>query len=88
MDSRNSRLLRCALSAFLIILPLVFSALAQEDSDPNSPTPILLSLDNSTRALANELNSARRDKRLSKAQNRAFSPGSKIVIYATNLDLM
>ncbi|MBA2737798.1 MAG: DUF1800 family protein, partial [Pyrinomonadaceae bacterium] len=88
MDSRNSRLLRRALSAFLIILPLVFSALAQEDSDPNSPTPILLSLDNSTRALANELNSARRDKRLSKAQNRAFSPGSKIVIYATNLELM
>jgi len=88
MDSRNSRLLRCALSAFLIILPLVFSALAQDDSDPNSPTPILLSLGNSTRALANELNSARRDKRLSKAQNRAFSPGSKILIYATNLELM
>jgi len=88
MDSRNSRFIKRALSAFLIILPLVFTALAQEDSDPNSPTPILLSLDNSTRALAFELNSARRDKRQSKAQNRAFSPGSKIVIYVTNLELM
>lgn len=89
MDSRNSRFLRRVLSAFLIILPLVFSASAQdEDTDPNSPTPILVSEANSTRALAYELNSARRGRNLSKAQARAFSPGSKIVIYATNLDLM
>ncbi|MGI8884905.1 MAG: DUF1800 domain-containing protein, partial [Pyrinomonadaceae bacterium] len=88
MDSRNSRFLRRALSVFLIILPLVFPALAQEASDPNSPTPVLLSLNNSTRALANELNSARRDKRLSKEQALAFSPNSKIVIYATNIELM
>jgi uncharacterized protein (DUF1800 family) len=89
MDSRNSRFLRRVLSAFLIILPLVFSVSAQgEDTDPNSPTPILVSEANSTRALANELNSARRDGNLSKIKSRAFSPGSKIVLYATNLDLM
>jgi uncharacterized protein (DUF1800 family) len=88
MNSKNSRFLRRALSAFLIILPLVFTTLAQEDSDPNSPTPILLSLDNSTRALAYELYSVRRDKRSSKERIRAFSPGSKIVLYATNFELM
>ncbi|HEY0657865.1 MAG TPA: hypothetical protein VGD05_05300, partial [Pyrinomonadaceae bacterium] len=87
MNSKNSRFLRRALSAFLIILPLVFTTLAQEDSDPNSPTPILLSLDNSTRALAYELYSVRRDKRSSKERIRAFSPGSKIVLYATNFEL-
>ncbi|MDQ3129165.1 MAG: DUF1800 domain-containing protein [Acidobacteriota bacterium] len=88
MDSRNSRFLQCALSVFLLIFPLVFSALAQEDSDPNSPTPVILSMNNSTRALASELNSARRDKRLSKEKALAFSPGSKIVIYVTNVELM
>ncbi len=88
MDSSNSRFLRGALSVFLLIFPLVFPALAQEDSDPNSPTPVLLSMNNSTRALADELNSARRDRRLSKDQALAFSPGSKIVIYATNVELM
>ena len=88
MNSRNSRFLQRVLSSFLIILPLVFPVLAQEDTDPNSPTPVLLSESNSTRALAYEPNSSRLDKRLSKEKSRAFSPGSKIVIYTTNLDLM
>ncbi|MCU1291140.1 MAG: hypothetical protein JWN60_3369 [Acidobacteria bacterium] len=87
MNSRNSRFLRRALAAFFIILPLVFPAAAQEDSDPNSPAPILISENNSTRALAFEQNSIRREQ-TAKSRNRGFSIGSKIVIYATNVDLM
>ena len=87
MDSRNSRFLQCALAAFFIILPFIFPTFAQEDGDPNSPTPILISEDSSTRALAFESNSVRRDK-LPNPQSRAFSLGSKIVVYATNIELM
>ncbi|HEX8266334.1 MAG TPA: DUF1800 domain-containing protein [Pyrinomonadaceae bacterium] len=87
MNSRNSRFLQCALTAFLIIIPFIFPTFAQEDGDPNSPAPILISEDGSTRALAFESDSVRRNK-APNSKSSAFSLGSKIVVYATNIELM
>ncbi|MEP6945554.1 MAG: DUF1800 family protein [Acidobacteriota bacterium] len=77
------RVLTLALA--LGICPLL--GLAQEDPDPNSPTPVLLSAPDSTRALAV---SARESSRIALYQiaPQAFAPDSKIVIYVSNIDVM
>ena len=62
-------------------------AFAQDDPDPNSPTPILLSESKSTRALATSRKiNAKTD--ITRLSARAFSLGKKVVLYATNIDLM
>ena len=88
MDCQKSRFMRRVLSAFLMILPLAFSAQAQEtDTDPNSPTPILISETNSTRALAADGFSAKAVNFV-KLKTRAFAPDSTVVLFATNLNLL
>lgn len=76
----------------LIALSIAISAIsafsfAQDDPDPNSPTPILLSESTSTRALATS-GSTGSKVNLSRLSSEAFSLGSKVVIYATNISLM
>ncbi len=63
------------------------AAFAQEDPDPNSPTPILLSESSSTRALASPEsgNGKYYVKRLS---SQAFEPNARIALYLTNVRLM
>lgn len=77
------RILNAGLVLFLLILPV----LAQDDPDPNSPTPILLSQPDSTRALAVSRDQLNR-KTYAKAENRAFLPGEKVVLFVTNIALM
>ena len=70
-----------------VVLLLVFPTLAQVDPDPDSPTPILLSESNSTRALATTTANFSR-LNLSKIKSRAFYPDSKIILFVTNVDLL
>lgn len=72
-----------------MMISLVFPVLAQDDADtdPNSPTPIVLSENETTRALAVEKFFGKRTN-LGKIESRAFAPESSIVIFVTNLDLM
>jgi uncharacterized protein (DUF1800 family) len=59
---------------------------AQGDPDPNSPSPILLTRRESTRALAvPEAELDRSD--ISRIAERAFAPESSIVVFVTNLTL-
>jgi uncharacterized protein (DUF1800 family) len=87
MESRFSRPLLRPIALLALVSSMVFAASAQEDPDPNSPTPILLSEMTSTRALAHTpKRSGRTD--LSSVTAQAFDRGSKVNIYVTNLVLM
>lgn len=86
MLSKKPRFLWQILSVSCIVFLLVFPTLAQ-DPDPNSPTPVLLSEPNSTRALATTAASFSRQN-LSKIKSQVFSPHSNIVLFVTNLDLL
>ena len=59
----------------------------EAEIDPNSPTPILLSQEDSTRALTGSPDAIARKGR-SLMSDTAFAPGSKVNIFVTNLDLM
>jgi uncharacterized protein (DUF1800 family) len=67
---------------------LSFPVLAENAPNPNSPTPVLLSAPDSTRALA--ASDAEKSLRgnLPKAQNNAFDLYSKVILYVTNVELM
>jgi uncharacterized protein (DUF1800 family) len=67
----------------LILLPLAISP-AQDDPDPNSPTPILLSESGSTRALATPVET----RRNTRSALRIFWPNQKVELFVTNLALM
>ncbi|MEP6900559.1 MAG: DUF1800 family protein [Actinomycetota bacterium] len=67
---------------------MVFPVLAQEtDPDPDSPTPVVLSEPDSTRALTVSPAKIGRSNQ-SKFQSRAYAPEQDVVIYVTNVDLM
>ncbi len=70
---------------FTILIVAIFT-FAQEEPDPNSPTPILISHSDSTRTLAISAREWR--GQLPKETTRAFAYGSEIVIFVTNLELM
>ncbi len=85
MTSERSRLWTKILSIGFVILTILPNAFGQDD--PNSPTPVLLSEDGSTRALATAAGKERRTN-LYKIETEAFAPDSKVVVYVTNIDLM
>ena len=88
MRSRKSRFWLRILGASLVTFLSIFSVLAQEDDpNPDSPTPVLLSETGSTRALAVTADGFGRIN-LSKSKGGAFSANSKILLFVTNLDLM
>jgi hypothetical protein len=89
MVSRKSHLV-LVISAFLFVVLSVAPVLCQEeDPDPNSPTPVLLSMADSTRALAVPAGKQRPARsRLSQPSSTAFPAGGKIQIFITNVDLM
>jgi uncharacterized protein (DUF1800 family) len=88
MNSKRSRLYGQFFGACFAIALLVFSGFAQEDPNPDSPSPVLISVSGSTRALAVSVRSWRGG--LPKESNRAFSYGanSKINIFVTNVELL
>ncbi len=90
MISRKSRLKCQLLSASLMIFLSFVSVWAQdEDPNPDSPTPILISEPDSLRALANTPDKTGRVN-LSRTirGGSAFPLDSRAVLYVTNLDLM
>jgi uncharacterized protein (DUF1800 family) len=76
--------------SFLLVSVLFFSVqiLAEDDPNPDSPTPILLSQANSSAVLA--IDGASWKGRIPKQSQTIFRPGSKssITLFVTNLDLM
>ncbi len=88
MISRKSCLLLKVLSASFAIFLLAFPVLAQEvDPDPDSPTPVLLSEPETTRALTAIPTKIKRANQL-KNQDTAFALEENVTIYVTNLDLL
>ena len=75
----------------LVSLSIVYlaaaGAVAQDDGDPNSPAPVLLSESKSTRALAIPARSLGRSEIPFRVSTRPFSYDSTVVIYATNISL-
>lgn len=87
MISRKSRLWCRILSTSFVIFLAVFSVLAEDDPNPDSPTPILISEAGSLRALAtSQIKSGRGN--WSKIKSSAFEMNSRAVLYVTNLDLL
>ena len=89
MLGRLSRVFVRVLVASLAMSALALTAFAQDDPDPNSPTPILISENGSTRALAvdgDSFGSTAVD--ISRTVSRAFEPGAKVVLFFTNVNLM
>jgi hypothetical protein len=87
MKSRFSDSILRVLTAFLLLATAAFGVWAQDDPDPNSPTPILITEADSIRALAQPVKSARRISP-SRITSQAFRSNSKTVLYVTNIDLM
>lgn len=93
MTSKRSRLSfgQIFSAGFVFLFLLAFSTAAQTDADPNpdSPTPILLSETNSTRALAVAADeSVTRAADLTRIKSRAFQADSIITLFVTNVSLM
>src|SRR5687768_1886619 len=87
MFSFKSRVwLRIISASVFVLLPLAIAP-AQDDPDPNSPTPILLSENDSTRALAVPAGKTRAGE-LPRSSSRIFWPDQKIELFVTNLALM
>src|SRR5215207_9666007 len=83
---KSHRLLRIVSASILLLLPLVSSP-AQEDPDPNSPTPVLLTEAETTRALAAPAGKSR-TRSLTRLASQAFSPDQKVELFVTNISLM
>jgi len=85
MIGKRSRLM---LSASFALFLLFFPVFAQDDDpNPDSPTPVLLSEADSTRALT-ALPGKIKPGRQPSLQNKAFALDSVIRLYVTNLELM
>jgi len=74
-------------SALVFVLLSLAATPAQEDPDPNSPTPILLSEEGSTRALAMPAEKSR-SASLTRSSSRIFLPNQKVALLVTNLSLI
>ncbi len=82
-----SRVLLRILTVMLALGFCSFAGFGQDDPDPNSPTPILLSAQDSTRALASPVDGISK-RPLGKILPQAFKPDSTIALYVTNVSLM
>lgn len=71
----------------LLLFPAVAVVSAQSDPNPDSPTPILISQPNSTFALTAIKDSATAEK-AGKNSPEVFQYGSRVNLYATNIELM
>src|SRR5437868_3950032 len=87
MESEKSRLVMRILAATVFIALFGLGVIAQDDPDPNSPTPVLLSAKDPTRALAVPQDDLGRFNALRIAPG-AFEPNSKVVLFVTNMKLM
>ncbi len=83
---KSQGLLRIFTAVFVLCFVSV-PAFAQDDPDPNSPTPVLLRARGSKRAYAVPADETKRIN-LASPNREAFPPNSKVVIFVTNVDLM
>ncbi|PYT01703.1 MAG: hypothetical protein DMF63_02330 [Acidobacteria bacterium] len=83
MSSLKSRFLLRIISTSVFILVSLVIAYGQQDADPNSPTPVILSENDSTRALSSVA-----AKPKSRTASRAFLPGQRAEIFVTNISFM
>ena len=88
MNSYTPRFIRHIFSAFFVIALSALPALSETDPNPDSPTPVLISQPDSTRALAVSADAWRGN--LPKPSAGAFTYGadSRIRIFVTNVELM
>jgi len=89
----ESRKLQRALQRVAVIALISFASFAifaQDDPDPNSPTPIFISADNSTQALAIPAKSIGTIGKidLKKIKVRSFAPNSIVIVFVANLNLL
>jgi len=88
MKRYSQRLLRiAAAAAFCVVIAGGGFAQNITDPDPNSPTPVLLSIQGSNRAVALPAERAGR-LQIKNAREEAFRPNSRVVIFVRNLTLM
>ncbi len=87
MKREDSRLWLKVIALFSLTLAVIVPAFAETDPDPNSPTPVILSIEDSTRALATPSGKFGRTN-LGKIEPQAFRPDSKVVIYVVNIELL
>jgi uncharacterized protein (DUF1800 family) len=73
--------------AFLLLLSGA-TVFGQDDPDPNSPTPVLVSIEGSPRALAAPVVKGQKTPLLAQMPEPAFEPESKVRIFVGNVDLM
>ena len=78
-------------SLLSIVIGFIFfaghSVAAQGDPDPNSPTPVLISYADSTRAMTDG-DGQMRLRNSQRYSQRAFQPGSKVTIYAAGMEFL
>lgn len=88
MKNRDASVWRRILGASVLVCLLTFASFAQEDDpNPDSPTPVLLSETGSTRALAVSAETSARTNS-AKAKGGVFNQDSTILLFVGNLDLM
>ncbi len=87
MEGRKSRSLSRLFAALVLVSAGTLASFAQGDPNPNSPVPVLLSQQTSTRALAVP-ETASRQTDLSNIPVRAFEPNARITLFVTNLAMM
>ncbi len=87
MESRTTPWFVRNLTALAIISCIAFGVSAQNDPNPNSPIPVLLSEKESTRALAQPAGGRGRSD-LSTITPQAFNLNSKVELFVTNMSLM
>lgn len=87
MKSRESLSFLRIFAAMVLVVFGVLAVAAEEDPDPNSPTPILLSETRSTRALAVPEGNLSRVE-LGKVDPRAFDPNARVTLFASNISPM
>ena len=83
MFSLRSHALLRAISALVLVFLSFGFTLAQDDPDPNSPTPVLISESGSTRALTYSVGSECEVSRLDPPQT--YSCRSKVELFVTNI---
>jgi uncharacterized protein (DUF1800 family) len=88
MNSKHLKSFLMLSGALLVSVLLAFPASAEEDANPNSPTPVLLSAPDSTRALAVQETGKAVRGGLPRAGTGSFDLYSRVILYVTNVDLM
>lgn len=86
MSSIRSRILPWIAAAFIGAFTFGSQLNAQDDPDPNSPVPVLLTQEKSTRVLASTDPSV--NGSIVSSKDDFFEPGSRVILYVANLEFI